>query len=214
MKEVDLMIFDFDGTLVATGADLAAAVNYTLGKLGCGLKKEDEIIGFVGDGVAKLIERALGMDALEHFPEAIRIFDNYYSEHLLDRTVLCPGAEEILKYFRNKMKVILTNKRYSFTQAISRDLDIEKYFLEIIGDGSMPYRKPDKRLVDYLLSKYESKKERTLIIGDGINDVILAQNSGILSCAYLNGLGKREDLLAARADFYCEDLLEINSFFY
>ncbi|OPY82381.1 MAG: Phosphoglycolate phosphatase [Smithella sp. PtaU1.Bin162] len=214
MKEVDLIIFDFDGTLVSTGTDLAAAVNYTLVKLGCGRKQEEEIIGFVGDGVAKLIERALGVDALEHFPEAIKIFDNYYSEHLLDRTVLCPGAEEILKYFRNKTKVILTNKRYNYTQAISRGLGIEDYFLEIIGDGSMPYRKPDKRLMDYLLTKYSTEKERAVIIGDGINDIILAHKSGILSCACLNGLGKREDLLASRADFYCEDLREISSFFY
>ena len=78
----------------------------------------------------------------------------------------------------------------------------------------MPYKKPDKRLVDYLLHKYNKEKEKTVIIGDGINDIALAKNSGILSCAYLNGLGKRKDLLAADADYYCENLLEINSLFY
>lgn len=214
MKEIDLMIFDFDGTLVSTGTDLALAVNYTLGQVGCGPKREDEIIAFVGDGVAKLIERALGRDCLESYPEAIKIFGSYYSEHLLDNTILCPGAEEILKYFQHKEKVILTNKRYNFTMAISKGLDIEKHFTEIIGDGSMPYRKPDKRLVDYLLRKYNREKEKTVIIGDGINDIALAKNSGILSCSYLNGLGRREDLLAADADYYCENILEITSLFY
>ena len=213
MKEVDLMIFDFDGTLVSTGTDLAHAVNYTLKKLGLKQMREDEIIAFVGDGVTKLIERVLGQKFLEHYPEAIKIFGSYYSEHLLDNTVLCPGADEILKYFQHKDKVILTNKRYNFTMAISQGLGIEKYFMEIIGDGSMPYKKPDKRLVDYLLHKYRKEKERTVIIGDGMNDVNLAKNSGIMSCSCLNGLGKPDDLLAAHADYYCKNILEISSFF-
>jgi phosphoglycolate phosphatase len=213
MKEVDLVIFDFDGTLVSTGTDLVAAVNYTLEKLGLRIRLEYEIISYVGDGVKKLIERALGNDHLDHYPEANEIFSNYYSEHLLDNASLCPQADDILKYFQQKRKVILTNKRYNFTLAICRGLGIEKYFVEIIGDGSLPYKKPDKRLIDYILDKHHMEKGNTVIIGDGINDITIAKNSGILSCAYLNGLGKREDLLAAHADYYCENLLEISTLF-
>ena len=213
MKKVDLLIFDFDGTLVSTGTDLVCAVNYTLGQLGLEQIKADEIISFVGNGVKKLIERALGNDCLEYYPQANEIFSNYYSEHLLDNTVLYPGVKEILEYFQHKKKIILTNKRHNFTLAISHGLGIEKYFTEIIGDGLMSYKKPDKRLVDYLLHKYSMEKEKTVMIGDGINDITVAKNSGILSCVYLNGLGKREDLLAATADYHCESLLEIRSFF-
>ncbi|MEN6376004.1 MAG: HAD-IA family hydrolase [Smithella sp.] len=213
MKEVELLIFDFDGTLVSTGADLIVSVNYTLEHLGCGPRRDDEIISFVGDGVNELIERSLGKNHLTLFPEALRIFSSHYGEHFLDNTVLYPGAKELLQHFQQKKKVILTNKRYPFTLAMSRGLSIEKYFEEIIGDGSFPYRKPDKRLVDYLVSKYSVEKDKIVIIGDGINDVALAKNSGILSCAFLNGLGKRIDLLAAHADYYCESLAEIKSFF-
>ena len=213
MKEVELIIFDFDGTLVSTGTDLIASVNYTLQQLGCGPRRDDEIISFIGDGVKELIERSLGTDNLDLFPEALRIFSSHYGEHFLDNTVLYPGAKELLQHFQHKKKVILTNKRYPFTLAMSRGLSIEKYFEEIIGDGSFPYRKPDKRLVDYLVDKYSVKKDKIVIIGDGINDIALAKNSEILSCAYLNGLGKRIDLLAAHADYYCESLLEIRSFF-
>jgi len=213
MREVDLMIFDFDGTLVSTGADLIASVNYTLGRLGCGLRGDDEIISFIGDGVKELIERSLGKDNQSLYPEALKIFSSHYGEHFLDNTVLYPGAKELLEHFRHKKKVILTNKRYPFTLAISKGLGIEKYFEEIIGDGSFPYRKPDKRLVDYLLDKYKLEKEKVVIIGDGLNDIALAKNSGILSCAYLNGLGKRIDLLAACADYYCKSLGEISSVF-
>ncbi len=214
MKEIDFVIFDFDGTLVSTGTDLVAAVNYTLEQFGFRVKKEEEIISFVGDGVRKLIERALGADHLHFYQEAIKIFSGYYSEHLLDNTTLHPGAEDLLQYFQNKKKVILTNKRYDFTQAISKGLGIEKYFVEIVGDGTLPYKKPDKRLVDYLLEKYGMEKGKTVIVGDGINDITLAKYSGILSCAYLNGLTRREILLAASADYYCENLSEISSIFY
>jgi phosphoglycolate phosphatase len=214
VREIDLMIFDFDGTLVDTVVDLTAAVNYTLRHLGREEKREEEIAAFVGDGVTKLIERSLGEDDPDYYSEAINIFAVYYSDHLLDNTHLYPGVKDVLDFYWQKKKVILTNKRYSFTMDIVQGLNIEKYFLEIVGEGSLPYGKPDKRLVDYLLHKYSVKKERSVIVGDGMNDVNLAKNSGIVSCIYLNGLGKRQDLLTADADYYCENLSDIKGLFY
>jgi phosphoglycolate phosphatase len=214
MKEIDLMIFDFDGTLVSSGADLANAVNFTLKTIGLNKRTDEEIIDFVGDGVKKLMQRALGQGNLHRYEEAMVIFSQYYGEHLLDNTILYPAIENVLKYFAEKLKVILTNKRFSFTIAIAKGLKIDQHFVEIIGEGSTPYIKPDRCLVDWLLNKYNAAREKTVIIGDGINDIILARNSGILCCAFLNGLGKREDLLAEKADYYCENILEINSLFY
>ena len=213
MKKVDLMIFDFDGTLVSTGADLIQSVNYTLDALKLEKKREKEILSFVGDGVRKLIERALGQDHIKYREEAMIIFTDYYGKHLLDNTGLCPQVEEVLNNFGNKTKIILTNKRYNFTLAIAQGLNIARYFVEIIGADSTTFQKPDRRIIDYILNKYGVVKENTLIIGDGINDIAVAKNSGILSCAYLNGLGNRQDLLNLNADYYCDDLLEINSLF-
>jgi len=213
MKKVDLMMFDFDGTLVSTGTDLIQSINYTLNALRLEKKREEEIISFVGDGVSKLIERALGKDHIKYQEEAMRIFTDYYGKHLLNNTGLCPQVEEVLKNFENKTKIILTNKRYNFTLAIAQGLNIAKYFVEIIGADSTPFQKPDRRVIDYILNKYGVAKENTLIIGDGINDIAVAKNSGILSCSYLNGLGNRQDLLSLNADYYCENLLEMNSLF-
>lgn len=213
MKKIDLMIFDFDGTLVSTGTDLANAVNYTLKSIGLNEKTEKEIINFVGDGIKKLIQRALEQSNMHLYEEAMAIFSQYYGEHLLENSVLYPSIEKVLKNFTKKKKVILTNKRISFTIAIAKALKIDGDFVEIIGEGSTPYIKPDGQLVDVLIDKYNAVRDKTVIIGDGINDIILARNSGILCCALLNGLGKREKLLAKRADYYCEDILEINSLF-
>jgi len=213
MRKVDLIIFDFDGTLAETGTDLAQAVNFMLKTLHLQKRTKKEIISFVGDGINNLIEKALGQDNAEHQKEALDIFTQYYSTHLLDNTKLYQHAEDVLINYTDKTKIILTNKQYKFTLAIAQGLNIEKYFVEIIGADSTPYRKPDSRVVDYILNKYGTAKEKTVIIGDGVNDIIVAKKSGILNCAYLNGLGKRQELLNLNADFYVENLLEVNTLF-
>ncbi len=208
-----MMVFDLDGTLVASGADLAAAVNFTLGKIGLPLKRKEEILGFVGDGVRKLIERAAAVNQEEILKKALEIFSEYYEEHLLDNTRLYPQVLDVLNNFSGKIKVILTNKRHKYTMSIVKGLNIDVHFDDIIGADTFPYQKPDARLIAYLLAKYDIDKRKAVMIGDGINDILLAKNSGILSVAYLNGLGKREDLLAAQADYYCESMGEIVSLF-
>ena len=213
MKKVDLMIFDFDGTLADTRMDLCDAVNFTLEKMGLPPRKQEEIIAFVGDGIAELIKRALGEKNLNSYPEAMKIFTGYYQEHLLDSTVLYPGVQEALSYFSRRRKVVMTNKRHDYAVAIAKGLGIEKHFLEIIGDGSTPYKKPDKRLVEDLLHSYGCSREKVIVIGDGMNDVILAKNSGVASCVFLNGLGSRKKLIKAEADYYCERLFEISALF-
>ena len=90
MKKIDLMIFDFDGTLIYSGDDLANSVNYTLKQLGIPLLDRETIIGFIGDGVTRLVERSLGDKHCELFNRAMEIFKVHYAEHLLDTTGLYP----------------------------------------------------------------------------------------------------------------------------
>lgn len=213
MKKIDLMVFDLDGTLAATGDDLVNSVNYALEVLKLEKKTRKEIISFVGDGVNKLMERALGRDNVYHHAEAMKIFTDHYGRHYLDHTVLNPHVEDVLRNFEKKTKIVLTNKRYHFAVQIVRGLGIEKYFAEIVGIDSLPFCKPDRRVIEHLLSQYGADKRKTLMIGDGMNDILVARDSGVLSCAYLNGLGGREDLLKLKADYYCEDFLDMNAFF-
>lgn len=213
MKKVDLLIFDFDGTLADTGMDMVNSVNYTLTAMRLEPRSSAEIISFVGDGVQKLIERSLGEHDQERLAEAMSIFSRYYENHLLDHTVCCPQSEDVLKYFQHKLKVILTNKRQALALAIARGLHIDRYFVEIVGADTTHFQKPDQRVVSYIIEKYNASLQKTVIIGDGVNDIAVAKNAGILSCAYLNGLGAREKLLAMGADYYCENLIEINALF-
>lgn len=213
MVHVDLMVFDLDGTLVSSGDDIAATVNYTLAKLGFPTLPKDKIITFIGDGVRDLILRSLGEAAGEHLGQAMKIFSAYYMEHMLDTTALYPGITEVLERFAGKKKAIITNKRHDFTLKIVDRLGIGGYFDAVIGSEKTPYRKPDVRIVKPLLEEYHARPRHTVVIGDGRNDIRLAQEAGTLSCAYLKGLSAREELLALKPDFTYEEPLEIRGLF-
>jgi phosphoglycolate phosphatase len=213
MRKIDLMVFDFDGTLVHSGGDLANSVNYTLEKLGIPVLATGTIMGFVGDGVMKLIERSLGEQHRERFDEAMNIFRDHYARHLLDTTALYPGVADVLEHFGGTTKLIITNKLYEYTLKIAEALGIAPSFEEIIGMDSLPRKKPDRELLVPLMDRYGAGESRTVVIGDGINDILLAKNSGALSCALLNGLGARDALLSLKPDYQCEDIGELKGLF-
>ncbi len=214
MKHIELMIFDLDGTLVNSGGDIVTSVNYTLESLDIQAKSQEEIFTFVGDGANKMIERALGRDFQYLFDGAMDIFSDYYARHMLDTTCLCESVIEVLDHFREKKKVIITNKRRYFTLKMTDALGISKYFEDIIGADSTAYKKPDPRLFTPLLERVHAVRDDTVVVGDGVNDIMLAKNTGVLSCALLNGLTRRDILLALDPDYACEGLRELIKIFY
>ena len=209
MVPVDLMIFDLDGTLVNSGGDIATSVNHTLKSLGLPAIENRMVLQYIGDGIGKLIERSLGPASRERLDEAIGIFSNHYRDHLLDTTVPYPGVVEALEHFHGRKKVILTNKRHLFARLIGDALGLTVFFDEILGADSTPRIKPDARLVYPLLERFHASPERTVMIGDGINDILLARNSGIMSCAFLAGLTDRTILTGMNPDFRFEHFREL-----
>lgn len=206
---VKLMIFDLDGTLADTGADLAASVNRTLHSMGIPERPDAEVLGFVGDGVRRLLERSLGEGHRGRLGEALPRFRQIYGEHLLDRTTLYPGVADVLRHFARKPKVLITNKNMDFTLALCRGLGIDAAFREIVGGDSKEFMKPDPRLLLPLFARYGANPDETLVVGDGVNDVLLARHAGARSCAFLNGLGRREELLALKPDFTIEKMSDL-----
>ena len=96
---IDLLIFDLDGTLIESKWDIAASVNFTLEELGLPQRPLEEIFGFVGDGVKKLLRLAVGETNRVSFEEALGVFRRHYLAHCLDRTVYYPGVEKVLGIF-------------------------------------------------------------------------------------------------------------------
>jgi len=213
MHEIDLMVFDLDGTLVDSAPDLIATVNYTRNMLGLPSMENRAVISLVGDGMDKLLERFLGHEMQHRREEAMAIFLAYYEEHLLDNTTLYPGVTDVLDFFSRKKKVIITNKRCHFTRKITDGFAITSSFDDIIGIGSTPFRKPDARVLFPLLERFRIAPNRAVIFGDGVADINLARNAGIKSCAMLNGFTTRDTLLSLKPDFVCEHIGELKRMF-
>ncbi len=208
---VKLLVFDLDGTLADTGEDLAFSVNRALRSMGLPERPDDEILGFVGDGVRKLLERSLGERHRERLDEALVRFKTFYAAHLLDRTTLYPGVQDVLRHFGGKPKVLITNKNTEFTLALCRGLGIDASFREIIGGDSREFMKPDPRLLLPLFDRYGADPAETLVVGDGVNDILLARRTGARACAFLNGLGKRDELLRLEPDFTLERMIDLTA---
>ncbi len=209
MISADLLIFDFDGTLVDTGEDLVVSMNYTLQTVNLPPRDAREIISFVGDGVDKLVERSLGPEGMDRFKTAMEVFSQYYEMHMLDHARVYRGIPEVLSHFSSKKKLIVTNKRYRFAIGISIALGLAGLFDEIIGRDSGPFIKPDPRLLRNIMERYGVPAERTIVIGDGVNDILMAKQAGTKNCAFLNGLGGRDVLIGLGPDITYENPSEL-----
>ena len=185
------LIFDLDGTLVNTKADLAAATNHMLQELGLPLLSVAQVESFIGLGARVLIERALGQERAHLVAEGFTLFMDYYDAHLLDRTRPYPGMETLLTVARDQGKClsVLTNKPEQPTRAILSGLGLLDYFSAVIGGDTLSKRKPDPQGVFVLQQAVGRALTETLLIGDSEIDMRTGRAAGIATCGVTWGFG-------------------------
>lgn len=208
---VDLLIFDLDGTLIESKWDIARSVNFTLTELGLPERPIEEIFGFVGDGVKRLLRLAVGEGNQAKFEEALKIFRNYYLEHCLDRTTFYPGIEPMLQHFAHKDKAIATNKSIEYTRVILNGLGAQHFRYMVGGDNGFGL-KPEPGMLLHIMEKAGALTERTVLVGDSTNDINGGHNAGIRVCAVGYGMGNRAKMQACEPDWFIErpeQLMEI-----
>src|ERR1700691_3031156 len=111
------LIFDLDGTLIDSKLDLALSIDATLQHMGRASLPHETIYGYVGNGAAVLVRRALGDSATDaEAEEGHRYFLSYYREHMLDNTVTYPGVREALDLLSRRAMAVLTNKPVRFSE--------------------------------------------------------------------------------------------------
>ena len=200
---VDLLIFDLDGTLIESKWDIAHSVNYTLVALGLPERPLEEIFGFVGDGVKRLLRLAVGEGNQTRFEEALKIFRGYYLEHCLDRTTFYPGIEPMLEHFSSKTKAIATNKSIEYTRVILKGLGPQHFTYMVGGDNGFGL-KPEPGMLLHIMEQLGASKDRTVLVGDSTNDINGGHNAGIRVCAVGYGMGNREKMAACQPDWFIE----------
>ena len=163
------LIFDLDGTLVDTKADLAAATNFMLAALALPSLTLTQVERLVGEGARVLVERALGPERTALVPRGFALFMEYY-------TALAAAHRQGL------VLSVLTNKPESPSRAILTGLGFADFFGVLVGGDTLPVRKPDPLGVHYLQQMAKIDLAATLLIGDSRIDVETGHAAGVTTC--------------------------------
>jgi phosphoglycolate phosphatase len=178
-----LVVFDLDGTLIDSAADLALAVNAMLADLGCDPLPVPEVRRMIGDGVAMLVARALAARhcATVDPARAAEIFMRHYESDATSLTTTFPGAGAALRALRSAgiPLAICTNKPARITADILSSLGLAQHFARVIGGDSLPYRKPDPRVLHAVLEAFAASPQDSLLVGDSEVDAATAQAAGV-----------------------------------
>ncbi len=197
MKDYKSYIFDLDGTLLNTLDDLAASTNYALRSVGLPEHTVEDVRRFVGNGVRKLMERAIeGGDTNPLFDEAYATFREHYLEHGLDTTKPYPGVVDMLKKLKGEGKniAVVSNKFYDATQELVRHF-FGEYVSVAIGERENIRKKPAPDTVLEAMRLLGIGKEDAVYVGDSDVDVNTAKNVGIPCISVLWGFRDKEFLL-------------------
>ncbi len=181
-RTLRLLVFDLDGTLIDSRADLAASVNATLAHLGRPALPEPVIASYIGDGAPMLVRRALGDPADETFlNSALDFFLDYYREHKLDHTYVYDGVFKALHTLASSLPdakmAVLTNKPVGPAEAICEALELSPFFFRIYGGNSFATKKPDPLGLKTLVAETGTTPGETLMIGDSDVDILTARNA-------------------------------------
>lgn len=195
----DTYIFDLDGTLLDTLGDLAASVNFALRTHGMPEHSIDDVRRFVGNGVRRLMERAVPDGANNpHFAAAFATFREYYMHHSLDTTRPYEGIPETLATLRERgcRLAVVSNKMRKATEELCRHFFPDTIEVAIGEDEATGIRKkPAPDTVFAALNSLHLTKESAVYVGDSDVDIETAHNAGIPCISVLWGFRDKDFLL-------------------
>lgn len=175
------VIFDMDGTILNTLEDLKNATNYSLRQFGMPERSLEEVRMFVGNGIRKLVERAVPSGTSEEkIAQVLDVFLEYYEIHSADNTSPYPGILELVEKLKKSgiKTAVSTNKADVPAQELGREY-FNGIFDLIVGQQDGLKVKPAPDSVNKILSILDIQKKDAIYIGDSDVDVQTAKNSGL-----------------------------------
>ncbi len=210
-----LVIFDLDGTLLNTIADLAEGVNHTLADLGLPQHTIDEYTLMVGNGMRKLVMRALPQDkaADEAFVDStLAAFLSYYADHIDIHTRPYPGIPELINTLSTAgyQLAVASNKIQAGAEKLIAEFFPGIPFVAVMGNSPLYPLKPDAAVVEYIMDKAGTDRNSTVMVGDSGTDIQTARNAGIPIIAVSWGFRPRQELTSA--DYIADSTDALGSF--
>ena len=205
------IIFDLDGTLLNTLADLAAATNYALAEHKLPQRTTDEVRLFVGNGIRKLIERAVPADTPAELQEKVfASFTRYYKQHCADSTRPYDGVPQLLQQLRAAgcRTAIVSNKADYGVQALAKQY-FDGQLDAACGERAGIAKKPAPDMLLAIMQQLKAKPASTIYIGDSDTDIATASNAGVACIGACWGFRGRAFLEAHGAKLLAENVGDI-----
>ena len=218
LKKPEMVLIDLDGTLVDSVPDLAWCVDETMKALDIPVRGEEKVRNWVGNGVPRLIERAL-VDQLDGTPsdalyaKAAPVFMALYADNASKRSQLYPAVKEGLQWLKDQGIRIgcVTNKDEQFTLKILKDLGLFDFFEIVISGDTLPLKKPDPAPLLHGAKFFGIKPENAMMIGDSISDVKASRAAGFSIICMSYGYNHGVDIATANPDIVIDTFAELKT---
>ncbi len=209
-------MFDLDGTLVDSVPDLAACVDQLMDEMQRPRHGEAKVRNWVGNGVPRLVERAL-LGALDGHPEKVLLdtalprFMAIYAVHNGVLSTLYPGVQATLEGLKaNGIKLAcITNKSQAFTLPLLKTLGLHDYFDLVISGDSLPTKKPDPQPLLHVAQTLNIEIDEAVMVGDSMHDMQAAQSAGCKAFGVPYGYNHGQDIRDSNPDQVIETLNEL-----
>jgi phosphoglycolate phosphatase len=214
-ESLDLVIFDLDGTLVDSVADLKLALDRVYDDLGLERASEAQVRTWVGNGAEMLVKRALSYDMAaanydaDLFTAAYRLFLKHYDDTSGQVSACYEGALDLLSSLRQESVAvaIATNKPAQFTRPLLSKLGIDADF--VVSGDTVSAKKPDPMQLNHCLSHFSCDARRAVMVGDSSNDILAAKACGIKNVAVSYGYNHGVSISSYRPDLLIDSLGEL-----
>jgi len=213
-----MILIDVDGTLVDSVPDLTYCVDEMMKRLGREPWGEAHVRNWVGNGVERLVQRAL-TGALDGEPEedayqaAYPIFLELYADNTSKRSRLYPGVKEGLEYLQGAGYRLgcVTNKAERFTVPLLKDLGVYDAFRIVVSGDTLPYKKPHPAPLLHAAEFFHVAPQHSLMVGDSISDVKAARAAGFMIACVPYGYNHGDDIRLAEPDVVIESLASLRT---
>ena len=214
----EMILIDVDGTLVDSVPDLAFCVDEMMQQLGREPWGETRVRDWVGNGVERLVRRALigkldGEPADDEFEKAYPIFLDLYADNTSRRSLLYPGVREGLDYLKAAGYALgcVTNKAAQFTIPLLKDLGVYDDFSIVVSGDTLEHRKPHPAPLLHAAEFFKVDPANALMVGDSISDVKAARAAGFSVACVPYGYNHGEDIRVAKPDLVIESIAALRN---